>query len=537
MRDALEELADDYMSPDRSNLRSFTTAANNPRIGGAADDVVINKYASIVAGVIIMALLTYVISVFVVHNIEREQSVIGTLYALGVRRGELLRHYLLLPVLISLIAGVIGTAVGYSRFGVPAQTADTYAYFSVPALTTEVELPVILYGAVMPPLVAALVNLIVIRRKLSAPALQMIRNETRHADISRMDLDGLGYIRRFQIRQLVREGRSALGVVLSIFVCFLLMMIGLNAWVLCDHVGQDNVADTRYACMYLYKYPEKEVPAGGHEAYAVSMKKETMGYNMDVTVLGLAPDNPYFDAAPEKSLKCVQISSAMAQKYGLRVGDDFTVTDEQNDRIYAFTVDGVVRYSPAFYVFMDLDSMRELFDMPEDYYNVVFSDHELPIESGRLYSVSTRADVEKAADIFVNLMWSMVVTMLIASAAIMALVMYLMVKVMLDHASLSIALFKIFGYRKRELNTLFLNGSTLLITAGVLVSIPLSKRIMDALYPYLVSNVPCAMDLRFDWWIYAALFVGCMLIYALIYACLTRTIHRVKPGEVLKNRE
>ena len=125
----------------------------------------------------------------------------------------------------------------------------------------------------------------------------------------------------------------------------------------------------------------------------------------------------------------------------------------------------------------------------------------------------------------------------IASAAIMALVMYLMVKVMLDHAALSIALFKIFGYRKRELNTLFLNGSTLLITAGVLVSIPLSKRIMDALYPYLVSNVPCAMDLRFDWWIYAALFVGCMLIYALIYACLTRTIHRVKPGEVLKNRE
>ena len=186
---------------------------------------------------------------------------------------------------------------------------------------------------------------------------------------------------------------------------------------------------------------------------------------------------------------------------------------------------------------MDLDSMRELFDMPEDYYNVVFSDHELPIESGRLYSVSTRADVEKAADIFVNLMWSMVVTMLIASAAIMALVMYLMVKVMLDHASLSIALFKIFGYRKRELNTLFLNGSTLLITAGVLVSIPLSKRIVDALYPYLVSNVPCAMDLRFDWWIYAALFAGCMLIYALIYACLTRTIHRVKPGEVLKNRE
>ena len=31
------------------------------------------------------------------------------------------------------------------------------------------------YGAVMPPLIAALVNLAFIRRRLSAPALQLIR--------------------------------------------------------------------------------------------------------------------------------------------------------------------------------------------------------------------------------------------------------------------------------------------------------------------------------------------------------------------------
>ena len=537
LRDAIQELADEYMSPDVSNLRSFVTVENNPRIGGAADDVIINKYASIVAGVIVMALLTYVISVFVVHNIESEQSVIGTLYALGLRRQELMRHYLLLPVIVSLAAGVAGTALGYSRFGVPTQAADTYAYFSVPSLATEIEIPVILYGAVMPPLVAALVNFIVIRRKLSAPALQMIRGEAKQAEISELDLGNMGYIRRFQIRQLLREGRSALGVILGIFVCFLLMMIGLNAWVLCYHVGQDNVADTKYETMYLYKYPEIEVPEGGYEAYAVSLKKEVLGYNMDVTVLGLTEDNPFFAAAPEKGMSRVQISSAMAQKYSLKAGESFTVTDEENDRVYAFTVDGIVDYAPAFYIFMDIDSMRELFNMPEDYYNTVFSDRDLGIDAGRLYSVSTREDVVKAADIFVNLMWSMVITMLIASAAIMALVMVLMMKVMTDHASGSIALFKIFGYRKRELNTLFLNGNTVLIAFGVLISIPLSKLIMDALYPYLVSNVACAIDLHFEPWIYAVLYAGCMLIYGLIYMLLIQRIGRIKPNEVLKNRE
>ena len=39
----------------------------------------INKVAGLIAGMIIIILFAYVISVFVVHGIERESSVIGTL--------------------------------------------------------------------------------------------------------------------------------------------------------------------------------------------------------------------------------------------------------------------------------------------------------------------------------------------------------------------------------------------------------------------------------------------------------------------------
>ena len=537
LRDGIVEAVEKYIDIDAGNLCEFVTRADNPRIGGAADDVVINKYASVAAGVIIMALLTYVISVFVVNNIAAEQTVIGTLYALGLRRGELTRHYLLMPVLVSFIAGAAGTALGYSPIGVPTQTADTYAYFSVPALNTLVELPVVLYGAVMPPVVAALVNWGVIRKKLSAPALQMLRGETRHAEVNRLDLGCLSYIRRFQLRQLLREGRSAVGVALGMFVCLLLMMIGIDAWVMCGNVEKDNIADTRYGYMYLYKYPEEAVPEGACPAYAVTAKKAVLGYNMDVTLLGLTADNPFFDATPQKSKSHVQISSAMAQKYGLKAGDVFIVSDEQADRIYAFTVDGVVRYAPAFYVFMDIDSMRELFGMPDDYFNVAFSENELAVDPGRLYSVSSREDVVRAAGVFVDLMRPMVTTMIVASALIMAMVMYLMMKVMLDHAARSIALFKLFGYRRGELNRLFLNGNTLLILAGALIAIPLSKAIMDALYPYLVSNVACAMNLTFSPWIYAMLLLGCMALYFVIYALLTRRIHRITPNEILKRRD
>ena len=200
-------------------------------------------------------------------------------------------------------------------------------------------------------------------------------------------------------------------------------------------------------------------------------------------------------------------------------------------------MDGVVEYAPAFFVFMRIESMRELFGMPDQYYNAVFSDHDLGIDPGRLYSVSSKADIVKAADVFVNLMFSMVYAMIITSSVIMAIVMYLMMKVMLDHSAQSIALFKVFGYRRREISRLFLDGNTILITIGTAVSIPLAKIIMDAMYPYLVSNVACAINLRFAPWVYLIIFLGCMLIYAVIHALLSARIKKIPAGEILKNRE
>ena len=52
-------------------------------------------------------------------------------------------------------------------------------------------------------------------------------------------------------------------------------------------------------------------------------------------------------------------------------------------------------YAAGMFVFMDIDSMRELIGEKEDYYNIVFAGHALDIDSGRLYAVSSKAEVEK----------------------------------------------------------------------------------------------------------------------------------------------
>lgn len=522
---------------DTKLLTQFMQAKDNPRIGAAADDQLINKYAGLAAGVIIMILFTYVISVFVVHGIEKEMGVIGSLYAMGVKKKTLIIHYLCLPTAITLIAGIIGTMVGFSKWGINVQMQDCYNYYSVPDLATVYTPYLLAYGLVMPPVIAFVVNYFVIKKRLSAPVLQMLTGEQKNGKVSRLKLGSMGFVRRFQIRQMCREARSCFTVLFGMFVSMLILMLAMDCYVMCGHVSTDYKKDTKYEYMYTYKYPEEKVPKGGEEAYGYSLSKEVFGYDLDVTLVGIKQDNPYFDAQVPKGEDKVVLSSAMAQKYNLEKGSRVTLNDEENDKKYTFTVEGITQYSPGLYAFMNIDSMRKLFDKADDYYNVVFSDHKLDIDTDILYGVTSRADVVKSSDVFVNLMGPMVDVLVTVSALIFFIVMYLMMKVMIDRSSFQISLFKVFGYRMKEIRRLYLNGNFYIIAIGAAICIPLAKKAMDAMYPLLVSNVACGMNLTFTWQLYAIIYGGIILFYIIINQLLVGHLRKVTPAEVIKNRE
>lgn len=527
----------DQIEPDIHNLQLFVPRADNMRIGGAAADVEINKYASLVSGVIILALFSYVIAVFTIHEIDAESSVIGALYSLGVNRRDLLRHYMLLPAIVTALGGIIGTILAYSPIGVAYQMMDTYLYFSVPAIPLKAYAYTLVYGLVLPPLIAVIVNSFVIRRKLSCTALFLLRGGRKEASGKRLNLGKMGFISRFRIRRILRELRAAFTMAVGLYISLALVFIAVDCYVMCRHVEVDTLADTHYEYMYLYKYPDRKVPEGGTPAFAKTLNKERFGYNLEVTLLGTDTENPYFDAVVPKGRKDAAISSAMAQKYDIKKGETVVLEDREAEQYYAFRVDSIVQYSPGFTVFMDIEEMRKMFGEDEDYFNVVYSDHELPVDSGKLFSVVTRSQIEQSGHVFVDLMASMVYTMTGVSAFIFFVVLYLMMGIMVDRASYDISLMKIFGYRRGEIRKLYLNGNMYFVALGSLIAIPLAKKTIDSIYPYFISNVACGMDLTMSPFVYVGLFVIIMAMYFVINAMLVRRIDKVTPAQVLKNRE
>lgn len=132
--------------------------------------------------------------------------------------------------------------------------------------------------------------------------------------------------------------------------------------------------------------------------------------------------------------------------------------------------------------------MRELWGKEEDYFNTVYFTQELEVDSGRLYSVSSRTDAVKSAGIFMENMTQTMITLITAAIVIFLVVLYQMMKVMIDRSAQNISLMKIFGYRNKEIRKLYLNGNFIFIAVGAILVLPLCKFFTDTVYPYLVAN-------------------------------------------------
>lgn len=519
------------------NLTDFLKAADNPRIKAANDDVAISVNIGLMAGAVVLILLTYVISVFVVHSIDRESAMIGALYALGVKRKQLMLHYTMLPVVLCLSGGILGTALGYSHGGITLMTGSTLSYYSIPAIETFYSPYLLIYGLILPPLIAFIVNGLIIKGRLARTALSLLRKEQPEKKVNQITLKRLGFLRTFQVRQFLREKRSCLAVLAGIFVSLLILMLGLNCYALCHNIQVQNAQDTKYTFMYRYKYPSKTVPDGGHAAYIKGLKKEALGYKMEVSLIGIEKGNPFFPSIKSKKQNEISISNSVAEKYGLSVGDKTFFSDEINEKEYGFVVKEIVPYSVGLNCFMDVGSMRALFNQEKDYYNVVYADTALDVDSGSLYSISTKDDVKKSSEIFMEIMMPMMSMMTGAAAFIFLIVLYQMMKVMTDRSASSISLMKIFGYRNREIRKLYLDGNFLLVALGTLVMLPLAKQLIDMVYPLFIANVACGINLSWPLVLYAAVYCGTLLGYLLIRMVLMRRLKKVTPAEVLKNRE
>ncbi len=556
MKNEFSEYLSENAEVDAALLSSFQEAKYNIRINGVTDDSKIGKQSALVVGVFLLILLVYMLSVFASGTVERERAVIGTLYALGYSKREVLSHYMKIPLIVSASGAVLGAVCGFLLTDAMAESYSSM--YSFPKLTHVYPLYLCAYAVGMPTLLAYVINRRVLSSKLGETPLAMIRGAARGTGGIDLRLGGLSFPMKYRIRQFFRELKGNLTLFAGLVVSVMLIMFSVACYGSISEYINGIADDVNCEYTYILRNPVSDLPKNPTVGYTRGffIDYPLTGGEMEVTLTGVAHDNPYFDFADGLTEDCdkIYMSSAVRIKFGYHTGDRVVLCDRAEDKLYAFEIADEVKYGNGLYFFMNIDAMRHAFGLPyfdkdelkkgeripkteSFYYNTVFSDRRLEFRHNMLLSEISKSDMQKGADRFMVLMWDMILMMIAVSVIIFVAVMYLLMKLEIDRSGYSISLLKALGYSEREVNAFYLDSSLIVTAAAIVIGMPFCRLVVGWAYPFCVSNVNAGFAVSVSPVQYLIIAAIVLVSYFLTRAMLVRYLKKIDLSAVLKNRE
>ncbi len=541
----LKEYLNDAAVPEKfaassidSMLISITPTEDNERMSAYKADLDTTLSVSIFMAILLAILIAFIISVFMTHTIDEQSAEIGTLYAMGVRRREMMRQYVLLPTAVILIGGIIGTVCGYLMCGISVDnSAVNYSY---PDISSRFYPVSILFGIVLPAVFGFIVNWLIIRHKLNSQPLDLLRKTRKTVKPSMVKIKRGSFNRIYRIRQLLREKVVYIVLFVGCFysLCILVfaftMYSGLNNYV-------DDCTDTvKWNYMYSLNSMPETVPENAEKAIVKTVASNNVysGKDHDLTLIGVNSDSRYFYTCEDCSEDEVIISNCAARKFDWSEGDKVELINKKDDSKRSFRVKKIVDYSASLLIFMPEKNVRSIYGFRDGFCNTLLSDEKLDsLDVRYIQSVTKRDDIQKAADNLLDSMWSTIWVSLGGAVVVFIAVLYLLLKHVIDKSSFALSLMRIFGYRDREVNRIFVDSNLLIVGIAALLAVIVGKPVIDGFYPTLITDIELGLDFSFKPVIYVIIAAVIIVSYFASTYLLKRKLKKADFTEVLKERD
>ena len=483
---------------------------------------------------IILMILAFIFVVISQTMIEEQASVIGTLLASGYTRRELLQHYMMLPTILIIVSAGIGNLIGYTLF--PNLFTDMYySNYCLPPLSIQPVWEALLSTTVMPFIFMMLILYVLLKRRLRLSPLRFLRKDLRrHRQRRYIPLHGSSFFQRFRIRIILQNKGSYLVLFLGIIFASFLLMFALILTPSMEQYIRNLEADTRCDYQYLLKAP---VQADGEKVTLTSLKAYYVGgdLDLDVTLYGLGPNSGYYtDMTLSSDPKSIVISSDFASKMSLQVGDAITLRNPYRDKAYSFTIQDIYPYNAGFSAYMPRNQLNQLLHEDHTYFNGYLSNQPLDIEEAYVQSVVTRSDLVKINEQMTQAFSQLLPVLTSVSIAIYLVVLYILTRLVTDRNAISMSFLKVMGYTAKEIRSLYLHATTLVVLASLTAALPLCNIALRYLMKFAFMKFTGNLSVYIPGYVYFLVFVTGGVAYLFIKALLTRRIEQMELGYALK---
>lgn len=535
-----KDMAEDLMPilAENGMLTNFLPEYLNQAIIFAGDDMGGDMSMILAFLYIVIVILAFVFSITISNNITREANVIGTLRASGYSRGEMVRHYLIMPMLVLLVAAVVGNVLGYTWL----EQIFANQYLASYGLTTyEVLLnpQAFVLTTMIPLILLFIINFVMLTVKMRISPLQFIRRDLskrKKKKAFRLNTK-IPIMRRFQMRVIFQNFPNHVMIFFGVFFSNFILMFGMILQPMLVHYQNTITDNVLSAYQYILKTPA-ETETDGAEKFCFG-SLDTLPEKRcseSVSLYGVKPDSDYVKL--HSSGKKVDISTAYAEKYGVEKGDTITLKDPYGSDKYKFEVGGIYDYPSTIAVFMEQDLFRQTFDYDSDYFNAYFSDQKIKdIDDALISTEITVDDLTKTSRQLIRSMGSMMNLFLVFGALMFVLILYLLSKIIIEKNAQSISMVKILGYNNREINRIYLHSTTIVVILCILITIPISSLVMKEVVEVVFFEYSGWITYYMPAVTYVEVAASGIICYAIVAFLLNRKVKKIPMSDALKNVE
>ncbi|ADK14497.1 ABC transporter permease [Clostridium ljungdahlii] len=531
-----------YLRSKNIIILSWMNVTDNPRVTYMTAKLSgIDKMSSSMP-MSILILTCILTGIVMLRMLRREAAVIGTLYALGYRKREIMKHYLMYPLAVSLLGGILGTTLGIITL--KPMISYYVSYFNIPVSSLSFNINYLIMSILLPIVFLIVCSYFIVNKSLKASPVELMRGGRQNNKVGFIEknikLDKLNFNTKFQIRELLRSIPRSVFLMLGVIMATMLLLMGFSAKSSLDYLMKDSFSEAfKYNYQYVFNSVQNGKPEKG-EAFSeipFSLKSDN---NLTFTVYGVSPDSKYISFKNKagnllKSDKII-ITRPLADKLNINPSDTIKAVNKLDSKEYSITVGDIAETYVGSYIYIPLNKLNAMLKFPPYSYTGLWSTERLSIPESKLLAFVTVDDMRNAFNTITKPLQAIVGGIAFMSFIIGLIVIYVVTALTIEENKENISLMKVLGYRNKEVYSLILNSSSFIVVLGYILGVPLLLASMRALFKSMTKDMNVSFPVTINYIYVIVGFIIIYLTYEFSKLLSRKKINKISMSEALKSR-
>ena len=232
------------------------------------------------------------------------------------------------------------------------------------------------------------------------------------------------------------------------------------------------------------------------------------------------------------------ISDSFADKYSIKPGDTIKLDAQYEKKTYKFKVKGTYDKSQSIAVFMPIDRFADTFDFADGRFSGFLSDTKIKdIDESNIATTITIRDITKMADQLDHSMGAYMQYFQVLCILLSAVMIYLLTKLIIEKNETAISMTKILGYDNREIASLYLVSTSIVVVISDIISVVLGAKVMDIVWRIMLQTFSGWFSFHMTPVGYVKMFAFVLIGYLIVTVFDFSRIKRIPMDMALKNVE